>query len=833
MLANNNRRVIDRMAKSTLRNNKGRNLIIFLSIVLASFMLFSIFTVGITYFKMQRLQNIRLNGGEYDAIMYGVTEEQREKCENNPDIKRTGVLAMSGYIESTEKDGTVEASCIWADPVCWDEIMAPARDWVVGVYPKADNEVMVTKEALEQAGLAGLTVGDSFSAGYRDGNGNLLTKEFIISGMWDGYGTKNAFYVSEAFYRESGYDVLEARCGRFHLDFDRLVMTSGEQEAFIESLDLGKQQAVYFTSDMGYSLPIFFGLCALAAVTCLCAYLLIYNILYLAVSGNVRYYGLLQTVGMTGRQIRRLIRRQMMFLGCAGVLGGLLAGGAVSFLLLPSVIRFLGIRAGEEGDVPVTLNPAVVLLTVALTAFTIYMGSRKPVKMAVSVSPLEAAGYRPAQGKDGRRRTGRGRLIPRMALDQVLKDKKKSAVIIVSLAAGLSVFLCLCTLLESQAARTIVTNHMNNDITVTNDTLKKEDPEEHRDLLTEDFLRSLEDVSGVSQVYPLIYGQITVPWEPDFADLWMEEFYAKWMNIPYSDEAEEYKEYPENFGSVILGVSEAEFPYLQETVGAELDREEFLSGRSCVLYRNGLDLTMDDLAGKEVTCAEYGNGENTRTFQIAGLTDEGYYSGPMLGYPPTVIVSDAVVREFIPAPVVSKAGIRYAEEYDEQTEQEVLDLFRSSPDAKDFSWESKLESMQEVERAQGNMREVGIGIALILALIGILNYVNTVTGNIQRRQDELAILESVGMTDRQRNRMLILEGLFFAGGSLILTATAGLAVTYAVYQSMNYMQAPFVVPVWPLVGMAVFITAVCVGIPLAAGARMIRKGSVVERVRLI
>ena len=46
-------------------------------------------------------------------------------------------------------------------------------------------------------------------------------------------------------------------------------------------------------------------------------------------------------------------------------------------------------------------------------------------------------------------------------------------------------------------------------------------------------------------------------------------------------------------------------------------------------------------------------------------------------------------------------------------------------------------------------------------------------------------------------------------------------------------QAPFVVPVWPLVGMAVFITAVCVGIPLAAGARMIRKGSVVERVRLI
>ena len=107
-------------------------------------------------------------------------------------------------------------------------------------------------------------------------------------------------------------------CGRYHLDFDRVIMTKGEQEAFIESMDLGKQQAVFFTGDLGYSLPIFFGLCGLVLVTCLCAYLLIYNILYLSVAGNVRYYGLLQTVGMTGRQIRRLIRRQMTILGCGG-----------------------------------------------------------------------------------------------------------------------------------------------------------------------------------------------------------------------------------------------------------------------------------------------------------------------------------------------------------------------------------------------------------------------------------------------------------------------------------------------------------------------------------
>ena len=87
------------------------------------------------------------------------------------------------------------------------------------------------------------------------------------------------------------------------------------------------------------------------------------------------------------------------------------------------------------------------------------------------------------------------------------------------------------------------------------------------------------------------------------------------------------------------------------------------------------------------------------------------------------------------------------------------------------------------------------------------------------------------MTDRQRKRMLVTEGLIFAVGSLLITATAGLVVTYAVYQSMNYMQVPFVVPVWSAAGMAVFIAAVCAGIPVIAGTGMVHKGSVVERVR--
>ena len=88
------------------------------------------------------------------------------------------------------------------------------------------------------------------------------------------------------------------------MDFRQRLMTKKTQNAFIKSMKLGKQQALFFVSDLGESVEILGGLIGLIFVTCLCAYLLIYNIMYLSVAGRVRHYGLLQTIGMTERQNR-------------------------------------------------------------------------------------------------------------------------------------------------------------------------------------------------------------------------------------------------------------------------------------------------------------------------------------------------------------------------------------------------------------------------------------------------------------------------------------------------------------------------------------------------
>lgn len=215
MLKNNNQQVIKRMAKTSFFRNKGKNLVLVCAVFLAVFMLFSIFTVGLTYVKMEKRQNIRLSGGDMDAIMYGMTKEQVKKCENSSEVSKIGKVGVAGYAISTQWDDTLHTGLIYSDKTYWDEIMAPARKETKGHYPKQENEVMVTQTALEDCGLSGLGIGDTFTLTYGDDNGTEpKEKTFKICGIWDGYGTKKVFFVSKKFYQQSGYQLSDVRSGR-------------------------------------------------------------------------------------------------------------------------------------------------------------------------------------------------------------------------------------------------------------------------------------------------------------------------------------------------------------------------------------------------------------------------------------------------------------------------------------------------------------------------------------------------------------------------------------------------------------------------------------------
>ncbi|GBU05551.1 putative ABC transport system permease protein [Faecalimonas umbilicata] len=838
MLKNNNQAVVKRLAKNNLKSNRRRSLSMVLAIMLSSFLLFSVFTVGATYLKMQRQQNIRLNGAEFDAIMYGISEEQKEILEENPTVEHYGVVMVSGVVAETEADKTPGVGLLYADDTYWKKMMAPARKFVKGHYPVEENEVMVTEDALKKCGFSDKKIGDEITFVYEI-NEKREVETFRISGIWDGYGDTDNFYMSKAFCDKQKLDAVYY--GRCHISFCKKWMSDEAQQAFIDSMKLKKSQRLFYVYEYGNATEIFLGLSGIALVTVLSAYLLIYNIMYLSVAGNIRYYGLLQTIGMTGRQIRQLMQKQLLWIGGIGMLAGILIGAGTSFFLIPVVVKTF-VSAKEMGAVQVTFHPIIVLLTVLLTGCTVWYAGRKPTKIAVGSSPVEALEYRVVSSVRKRHKTRKGSLIVRMALEQLTRNKKKTMVTMLSLAASLSVFLCLITLLHTQSAREYSYNYMGLDMVLKNDTINnmvlnraaegEEQIQGVHPILNEELLNEIRQTDGVEEVLPTITVPTIVPWEKEVTDVWMREFYETWMNIPYEDDIEEYQQHPENFGSSLVGITEEDFRALNAEMEQPVDEEAFLSGKTCILYRHGLfGLDEKELRGKQISCEEYVHSENTRTFEIAGMTDVGDYVS-LLGFPPTMIVIDDAVKAFTEKPIVFRVGIRYAEEYHKETEDAILSNIEESPNKTDFSWDSKIEQAENVKAAQGHMMEIGFGIVLILGIIGVMNYINTSVGNMQSRQKEISIMESVGMTERQVKKMLVWEGIFYTGGVLFLTLTVGIGITYAIYQTMNYMGAKFWFPALPFLGATLILFVVCIVVPVWTYQKIEKSGSLVERIRV-
>ena len=839
MLKNNNQPVIKRIAKTNLKSNFRRSITMILAVLLSSFLLFSVFTVGLTYLKMNKLQNIRLNGADFDAVLYGVTEEQKTILDNDENVKQFGILTVAGAVRETETDKTPGVGLLYADAVLWDDMMSPTRTFLQGKYPTDENEIMVTEEALKKCGFENKKTGDEITFVYEIKE-KRQEKTFQISGIWGGFGIVDNFFVSKAFCEQEGIEELyNSRCD---ISFEKRWMSEEEQQAFIDKMELGKSQRLFYVYEFGNAAEIFWGIAGIVVVTCLSAYLLIYNIMYLSVAGNIRYYGLLQTIGMTGKQIRSLIKKQMIWIGGIGISLGLFLGFFVSFSLIPVAIESLGMKQEQTGQVQVVFHPAVFLLTILLTGFSVWYAARKPMRLAESSSPIEALGYRPVSGIRKGHTTKKGNLIRRMAVEQLTRNKKKTVVTMLSLSASLSVFVCLMILLHTQSAREYVYNFRGLDMVVANDTIQnvvvEQDEEGKKQLqgvkqiLNQEILDKIKKTDGVSAVFPVSCVSTVIPWEPEVSDVWMREFYETWMDIPYENDLEEYKNHPENFASALIGITEEDFRALNQELKAPVDETSFLNGETCILYRNGLfDLDEKKMIGKNILCGEYENPENTRSFKIVALTDINDYTA-LLGYPPTMIVIDKAVSSFAKEPIIFKVGIQYEKEFDERAEAAVENILRKSPNASDFSWESKIGQAEIVEKAQGHMAEIGFGIVAILAVIGIMNYINTSVGNIQSRRKEISIMESVGMSEHQVRKMLVWEGIFYTGGVMLLTLTVGLGITYAIYQSVNYMGAAFWFPMVPFFIACILLLTICIAVPLLAYKQMEKSGSLVERIRV-
>ena len=821
MLANNNKAIINKLAQNSIKTNKKQYTILFFTIILSAFMLFCVFTIGMTYLDSSRFQNTRLNGAEYDiATMNGFTPEQLNALQQNENIQSVGVESYAGFIKSSEFDNTVEIGLLWCDEVFWDNLMSPARTKLDGHYPQSKNELMVTKDILKACGNENLSVGDSLVLTCENNTG-VHTDVVGSSGIWDGYGDTSAGFVSKAFYDETGYDLKND--GILYIKLNRNYALPTTIQSIEKSLDFSDRQIFAPTSYIENSFKLLLGICGLALVICLSAYLLIYNILYLSVSGKIRYYGLLQSLGMTKKQLVRFITKQMMMIGMLGIFIGNLSGILLCIKLVPYILGVLGI---STGNMALQFNPVILIVSIVVTVFSIFLGMRKPIQIATKVTPVEATKYREyiSNGKGYKKK--KGAFFWRMAFEQFKKDKKKTVVVLLSLATSLSVFYCLTTVINSQGERTVLPNYWNADFVVQNQTQTTEDINSLKPAIENSFIEEIGKMDGIKDFHivdgvPIIFPYIS----NGFSDMWITNYIDRTPYLFSDDVIEDYKTNPSAYYGMLIGIDEEQFDFVNQSLNSPVDKQSILNGEICIVQYEGSEIPEEYLDQPVPFTLQGKQYEIT----IETVSYETQYSGRDIGA--SLIVSQNYLNSLISKPTTLDMYIYYNQKYDEALEKRITSLVDNSPYSNDLHIESQYENMRTIKESQGNMMEIGTIIALLLLLVGVLNYANTIASSIQNRKLTFSVMESIGMSRKQINQLLIREGVLYALSSVFITLTIGSAITYVCFQYMNYMGIPFKVPVIPLISAIILVMLICTIAPLLSYKKLAGNRSIVERLR--
>ena len=127
---------------------------------------------------------------------------------------------------------------------------------------------------------------------------------------------------------------------------------------------------------------------------------------------------------------------------------------------------------------------------------------------------------------------------------------------------------------------------------------------------------------------------------------------------------------------------------------------------------------------------------------------------------------------------------------------------------------------------------MGNAVSVVIALVGVLNFVNSMVTAIVSRKREFAVIQSVGMTKKQLCRMLVNEGLFYA----VLTLAASyllssLAVGVVVRAMVEGGFTTFRFTLLPLAGCTPILLLFAILIPYLC-FRNLEKHSIVERLRM-
>jgi putative ABC transport system permease protein len=189
----------------------------------------------------------------------------------------------------------------------------------------------------------------------------------------------------------------------------------------------------------------------------------------ISVKTDIHFYGLLKTIGTTGKQLWRIIRGQALLLSAFGIPVGLLFGYFFGVWLTPVILNTSSLDFGAGIN---STSPFIFVFAAVFSLLTVFIGCRKPGKIAAGVSPVEAVKYSGIADGGKRKKKKTRKVTPLfMAWANVTREKRKLCVIVLSLSLALILLNGAYSASRSFDMDAYISNHAISDFVVSHSTI--------------------------------------------------------------------------------------------------------------------------------------------------------------------------------------------------------------------------------------------------------------------------------------------------------------------------------------------------------------------------
>ncbi len=800
-MKNNNKKVSYKLAKQSLKASKMRNVFTLITIILSVGLL-----AGLAFADdaIDTEYKRSLEQGS-QVIFENISVEQIQQLKNDKAFSSSTVLKRGNSFE-------IDNYILMPFYIENIENSMSGVEIVEGEYPTKFNQVIVDKQLMDFLGKD-VKLGEQIEISFLDGS----VETFEVSGFLENEKKLNVFglYLSKD-YSENGNQLKNVS---YEMAAQILKANQLSKEEFLERIrSIGAQYGIeqknvnpndQFADSLNYDFAQLWWSILGGIAILIVSVIVIYSIFYISITERTRQFGQLRTIGMTKKQIKKMVRYEGTILSIIGTTIGICIGALFAYVIRPNGFDFIHVL--------------IIIVSIFIADFiTVRISIVKPAKIASNISPIEAmkqSGYETK--KHVSRKLHRKLSAISLSLIAANGNRKKSLFTIISLCLAGITFMAASTFVYSMNEVKFASQGW------------LEYGEYVFDLSSNAASVNEYGYTGIKQTNPI---NDTLIEEIKSIDGVKDVMIKSNLNLTYTYNGEKSDD-------LITGISKEEIEALRTyCTNPNINYDTMISKKEVYIINNNI---MKEIYGWKFKIGDsiklrWFNGERyvEDSFTIAGELNNDIYNhletfhmvfntGWFIGA--DKMITDMMISGFNLNNLVVISSENY-EKYGASIENHLDIVEQNHPS---LSLETLKKSMERHKDDYASMTVIFMALACFVIAFSIINLANTLISNVAARKREFACLRTLGMTQKQVSKMIQGEGLYLAFINIICTSTIGSLVGYLVVQifiskGIRYLEFQF-----PWIYLLCYMVIVFV-IPMAISYVSIRKmnqKSLIEEMR--